>query len=195
MLFSFCFHDSALFVWCISIIKYCIKHICHISASLVFVARWCYFFYQDAVIAAQFIGGHQSLASLCKSTERLSTALSVSTSGQIWDLHHRANCREMSHCGINLQIWWCSFFWGGVAWTHHCCIRWQRKKTVIAVPSAKREVNLKILSAFKMQDSLFHLGKKWSTNCIFYSNFWHKVKHSAGSFVFTTKENNLDWMM
>lgn len=182
MLFSFCVHDSALFVLCISIIKYCIKHSCHSSASLVPAARWCYFFYRGAVIAAQFIGGHQSLAFLCKSTERLSTALSGSISGQIWDLRHCANCREMSCCGIHLQIQWCSFFFLLLGtWNHLCCIRWQRKKTVISVPSAKREVNLKILSEFKMQDSLFHLGTKWSINCIFYSHFWLVVKNSAGS--------------
>ena len=109
-LYSICIYDSALFVWRISIIKYCIKHSCHISASLVPAALWCYFFYRDAVIAAQFIGGHQSLASLCKSVERLSTAPSVSTSGQIWDSRHCANCREMSRCGIHLQMCWCSWF-------------------------------------------------------------------------------------
>lgn len=32
-----------------------------------------------------------------------------------------------------------------------------------------------------MQDSLFRLGTKWSISYIFYSHFWHVVKHSAGS--------------
>lgn len=61
VLFVVYIHDSASFVWRISIIKYCIKHSCHISTSLVPAARWCYFFYRDALVAAPFIGGHQSL--------------------------------------------------------------------------------------------------------------------------------------
>lgn len=76
-------------------------------------------------------------------------------------------------------MWWCSCFFG--TWTPHCCIRRQRKKTVISVPSAKWEVNLKIVLTFKTEDSLFRLGTKWSINCIFYWRFWHAVKHSVGS--------------
>lgn len=75
LLFGVYIHALALFVWCISIIKYCIKRSCHINASLVPAMCWCYSFYWDTVIAKQFIGGHQSLCSLCKTAERLSAAI------------------------------------------------------------------------------------------------------------------------
>lgn len=74
LLFGVCIHAAALFVWCINIIKYRMKHSCHIIASLIPAMCWYYFFYRDTVIAAQFIGGHQSLCSLCKTAERLSAA-------------------------------------------------------------------------------------------------------------------------
>lgn len=159
VLFGVCIHDSALFVWRISIIKYCIKHSCHISASLVPAACLCYFFYWDTVIAPQFIGGHQSLASLCK---RLSTALSVSTSGRIWDLFHRENCGEMSHCRIHLQFQSLSFLFFPIPSMKSSSLHqmrrngsWKRRKTVISVPSAKREVNLKSYRRLKCRIHFF----------------------------------------
>lgn len=74
LLFGVYIHTMALFVWCISIIRYCMEHSCHIAALLVPAMCWCYLLCSDTVIAAQFIGGHQSLCSLCK-TDVISVAV------------------------------------------------------------------------------------------------------------------------
>lgn len=73
LLFGVCIHAVALFVCCISIIKYRIKYSCHIIVSLVPALRWRYFFCWDMVVVTQFIQGHQSLCtSLCNRGEGLS---------------------------------------------------------------------------------------------------------------------------
>lgn len=61
LLFGVSIHAVALFVCRISIIKYRIKHRCHIIVSLVPALCWCDFFCWDTVVVTRFIQGRESL--------------------------------------------------------------------------------------------------------------------------------------
>lgn len=109
LLFGVCIHAVALFVCCISIIKYRIKRSCHIIVSLVPALCWCYFFCWDMVVVTRFIQGHQSLCSPpCSRGEGLScrfkTDLGFLPPGEnlwrlgsvrVWTYHNYIKSREM----------------------------------------------------------------------------------------------------
>lgn len=97
LLFGVYIHALALFVWCISIIKYCIKRSCHIIASLVPA--------KTQLFQNNSLGDIKALVLFVKQqkgSQQQSVAQSIATSGWIWDFWHPTKFMNMSYCQIYL---------------------------------------------------------------------------------------------